>query len=89
MTNRSNVKHRKTQRRQTLPERCEYCTKGCEGKRDLERHYRVHHSDRALEAGLLSGKALERAACGYCDQTFARPDYLLRHLQNKHGVMRR
>lgn len=67
------------------PQKCDVCGASKAHRRDLDRHYVVHHPDRALAKGLT----VERSNCWVkgCSETFARKDHLKRHLKNKHGII--
>jgi len=60
---------------------CRFCHKGHKKKRDLERHYVSNHRPEAEKMGLDT----RRRPCKYCEKTYARPDFLIRHLNRKHG----
>ncbi|KAH8901999.1 hypothetical protein BR93DRAFT_973084 [Coniochaeta sp. PMI_546] len=78
-------KLKKNLRRKLLPEKCIFCADGFEWKKELKRHLRTYHKQDALDAGCLNEDDVQRRPCPYCVQTFARPDYLTRHLKNKHA----
>ncbi|KAG8168989.1 hypothetical protein KVR01_001738 [Diaporthe batatas] len=70
------------------PEICVKCGRGFAWKRDLTRHYKVHHKTHALEMGV----SVSRIRCAYpsctrVNKTFSRKDHLTRHLQKIHKAV--
>lgn len=80
-------RYSKEMRKVKKPEICVKCQQGFAWKRDLNRHYKVHHKTHALEMGL----AVSRIRCSYpscirANMTFSREDHLTRHLHKVHGL---
>lgn len=73
-------------RKNKKPEVCVKCHEGFAWKRDLDRHYKVHHKMHAVETGLT----VDRIPCPYPDcvktnTVFTRKDNLTRHIRKIHG----
>lgn len=80
------MRHRKHQKRRhdDPKEQCSICDYRAKFKRELNRHYRVHHPKSADNMGI----PVFTSSCPVksCGKTFPRPDHVTRHLKRAHAI---